>query len=235
MLLLGLLLGGASAFVPGSTPVIAPAGRRAAASVRLSLEIERSESWKCAFISAFSGSLASAPIKASSLIASVASSPGEAPKWSLLASSNAASHYQFGLMSMFVELALFGVIYRCVVRYDDNDALKQGCVGGFALFHAMSATQVTKMWSPEMFLQIGANVGVSALAFGVAASTLEFCFDRGVAFRLPGALPFDDYDRWRSGGRASGYMGGGPDDFRGVVEPTYRDQRAPYYRREDRF
>jgi len=101
------------------------------------------------------------------------------------------------------ELALFGVVYRCVVREDDNDMLKQGAVGAAALCRALSCTHWTYGTAPtKMWLELGVYFGEGVLAFGCAAAALEWAWDRGLAYRLPGiGLPPNDYyyDEFRGG------------------------------------
>ena len=125
-----------SALVPStSSPLLTPAAQRSAtASISLQyryragddrvLEYERFESVKAAVCSATSGTIASAPVKLSTLVSSKA-----------LESAPALAQWQWSIGSMGMELALFGIVYRCTVRNDDNYMLKQGAVGAFALIH----------------------------------------------------------------------------------------------------
>lgn len=188
----------ASPAFQSSAPVLAPASRRpAAALARLSLEPapwpERVQSAKAAGIAAVSGSVASAPVKASALLASNALSKGKE-------SVSLMNEWVFCTVELGVELALFGAVYRCIVRSDDNDMLKQGAIGAFALCRALASTQILK--DTNTWMQIGTYFGESALAFSAAAAALEFAWDRGWCRRLPGiGLPpyyYDDYDDPRS-------------------------------------
>ena len=179
----------AAAFLPSpTTPLLAPAARRAAtASVRMDIPSEeRSESAKAGGVAAFSGSIASAPVKASALLSS------KAFTW---------TQWEFSTGALAAELFFFGILYRLCIRMDDNDQLKQTCVGAFALFRAFSATQVTNKVTPDTWLQLCAYFGESILAFGGAAFALEYVWNRGKAFPCPPELPpsyRDDYgDRFR--------------------------------------
>ena len=200
-----------SALVPStSSPLLTPAaGRSAAAAISLQyrgyragddrvLEFERFESIKAAICSATSGTIASAPVKLSTLVSSKA-----------LESAPALAQWQWGIGSMGVELALFGLVYRCAVRNDDNYMLKQGAVGAFALMHSLSSTHAAKMWSPEMWLSLGIHFGEAALAFGCAAAALEFAWDKGWGTRLnylPGmSYGYGGSNRRYGSGYASGY------------------------------
>lgn len=207
----------ASAFLPlpSSSPAL-PAVRRApTASVQLSLAEERVESFKAGAITAVIGSMASAPVKASALLAS-----------SKASSTMFTAQWEFCTYALFVQLFLFGVCYRCIMRDDDNDMLRQGAVGAAALCRALSLTQVKEMWSPDMWLTIFTYFGESMLVFGVASAALEFAWNRGYAFRLPGIGlppmygPMYDRDPF---GQPMGYR----DDFRGGPGGPggYRDNR----------
>ena len=171
-----------STFLPSSSPALmVPAARRSAtAAVRLDLggdrrifEEERIESIKAGVCSSTAGSVASAPVKMSGLLSS---------KGATMAT--ALSQWQFSTGALAIELFLFGVVYRCTVRNDDNPMLKQGCIGAFALIRALSSMQVTKLWTPDMWLQLGIYFGESFIAFAFAAAALEFAWDKGWGHRL---------------------------------------------------
>lgn len=172
-----------SAFLtPPTLPLLAPTAHRSPASVRLSLDEERIESGKACVIASISGTFASAPVKASALLATNA-----------LTKATALAEWEFSVGTLAVELALFGVVYRCVVRNDDNDMLRQGAVGAFALCRALSSMQVSTSSNPDVWLhdvstmaRFGIYFGESALAFGLAAWALEFAWNKGWARRLPG-------------------------------------------------
>lgn len=167
----------ASALMPSPTPLLAPAAQRSAAvSMRLSLEEERIESVKAVGIAAVSGSLLAAPVKASVLLAS--SLKSGAP-----IAASAFTQWEFTTLMLAFELALFGAVYRCIVRSDDNDLLKQGAVGAFALVRALSATQFSSI--SDVWLQIITHFGEASLAFGGAAAALEYAFGKGYARRIP--------------------------------------------------
>jgi len=183
-----------TAFLPSPTPPLL-AVPRSTISVQLNLAEERVESVKAGVIAAFSGSLAEVPVKASALLASSSIGTG-AVKASAFANFFTAQ-WEFNTYALAVQLALFGVVYRCIVRSDDNVMLTQGAVGAFAMCHALSATQVTSMWSTSMWVQLGTYFSESVIAFGVAAATLEFAWSKGFGRRLPGVgLPPDRYG-WR--------------------------------------
>jgi len=179
----------ASAFMPSPqlsvrTPV---SPRSAAASVRLNIGEERVESVKACAIAAISGTFWSAPVKASEFVAA----KGAAGK----ATALLVAQWQYSFISLAVQLALFGAVYRCAVRNDNNDMLKQGAVGAFALCRSCAATQVLSLSGPDTWLQLGTYFGESILAFGGAAAALEYAWNRGYARRLPGiGLPQYWYD-----------------------------------------
>jgi len=175
MLALGVV---ASALLPSPTlPVLTPVARPlAAASVQLNLAEERIESVKAFGIAGIMGTLASAPVRASELLASNA-----------FAKAGTLAEWQFTTGVFAVELALFGVVYRCIVRDDDNDMLKQGAVGAAALCRALSSSHwVSSMSASKMWLELAVFFGEGVLAFGCAAAALEFAWDRGIAYRLGG-------------------------------------------------
>jgi len=175
MLALGLV---ASALLPSPTlPMLTPVARPlAASSVQLNLAEERIESVKACGIAGLMGTLASAPVRASELLASNA-----------FAKAGTLAEWQFTTGVFAVELALFGVVYRCIVRDDDNDMLKQGAVGAAALCRALSSSHwVASMPASKMWLELAVYFGEGVLAFGCAAAALEFAWDRGIAYRLGG-------------------------------------------------
>ena len=178
----------AAAFLPSpTTPLLAPVpARSAAASVRMYIpDEERSQSAKAGAVASLSGSIASAPVKASALLGS------KAFTW---------SQWEFSTGALAAELFFFGLLYRLAIREDDNDQLKQTVVGAFALFRAFSATQVGSKISSDTWLQVCAYFGESILAFGGAAFALEYVWNRGRAFPCLPELPpsFDrEFDRFR--------------------------------------
>ena len=127
------------------------------------LQEERTESVKAFIVASVTGSLVAAPVKLSML----------------LAQGNSLDQWEYSTLALAIMLGLFGVVYRCTVRVDDNDMLKQGCVGAFALCRALALTNVKHMGSPEMWLSIGTYFGESVLAFGGA------CYALGEAYRAP--------------------------------------------------
>jgi len=159
----------ALAFVPSPlpAPLLAPApGRSASASIAMS-----TENVKAGGITAFAGTIASAPVKATALMTSKAMTASLA----------------FNTWSLAVELALFGIIYRYAVRSDGDDLTKGGMLLMFTLFRALASTHMaekTSGWTPDMWLQFAAYFGESALAFGAAATALEYAWERGWTQRL---------------------------------------------------
>ena len=169
-----------SGLLPSTAPLLVPTARCTArtAPLTLSLRDERTESGKVCAISAIAGSLASAPVKLSTLYASNA-----------FVKSSTLGQWEFSITVLAVQLALFGVVYRAAVRCDDNDNLKQGAVGAAALCRALSALPVSNSWTPETWLQLGVFFGEGALAFGCAATAIEFAWDKGWATPLQGVAP----------------------------------------------
>ena len=159
-----------------------------AASPRLALAEERTESAKAGVIAAVCGSVCSAP---AALVSTIAFTP----------------QWEFATDALALQLALFGVVYRYAVRTDKNEQLQQGAVGAFALVRTLSSVQVGSQCSAlplncgppigyldwDMLLQLGAYFGESALAFGGAAFALEFAWSKGWAKRLPAeGLPAEE-------------------------------------------
>lgn len=171
------LFAAASAFHPSTAPLaLSPAARRSAVSsvqLRLSpstFEEERGEAVKAGAISAFYGCLLAAPMRMSELIAKDAS-------WNT---------FGYNALSLAVQTALFGIVYRSCVRSDDNDQLKQGMIGAAALCRALcTMTIANKASAGEIWLQLGAHFGESIIVFGGAATALEWAWNRGYATRLP--------------------------------------------------
>ena len=115
---------------------------------------ERSESVKAGGIASLTGTMASAPVKASAVLAT------------LPVKATALASWQISTCVFAVQLFLFGIVYRCTVRCDDNDALRQGAVGAAALCRALGLMQTNNAWTGDMWLQLGLSFGESALAFG---------------------------------------------------------------------
>lgn len=236
-----------AAFTGPSRPVYGPTGRTHATGYPSmvnygygrdnNLDYEKMESAKASGIAALGGSLASVPVKASAL----------------LVSHGFTGQWEFNNVALAIQLALFGAIYRCVIRSDDNDMARQGCVGGFALLHALSATTVSK-GGADVFLKVGTLFGESCLAYWGAAWALEYAFDRGYLRPLPGfGLPRDGYRSsfvTRNGGGSSyrdgAYYRDGQPRYNGVPRgssggeyvgqySTGRDSRDANLRRRDRY
>ena len=208
MALLGIAV---SALLPTSTaPLLVPTARFTARTAPLSLSLrdERKESGKVCAISAITGSLAAAPVKLSTLYASNAFVKG-----------STLGQWEFSITVLILQLALFGVVYRAAVRCDDNDNLKQGAVGAAALCRALSSLPVSNSWTPETWLQLGVFFGEGALAFGCAATAIEFAWDKGWARPLQGVAPvlYEEDDFFQQ---------------RGYYDQRNNDNRNSYYPRD---
>jgi len=154
----------ASAFMPSPTPALSPVVGRMATPV---MEVDRfavTENTKTGATAALGGTVAAAPVKAATMIASKA----------------LTAQVAFSTYALAAQLMLFGVVYRYVVRTDGNDMVKQGVVGMFAMCRALASTTVTASTSyPDAWLQIGAYFGESALAFAAGAAAIEYAWDKG--------------------------------------------------------
>lgn len=153
----------------------------------------------------FAGTVASAPVKAATL----------------LSSKIFAAQMVYCTANLALQLALFGVIYRYAVRCDANDKVNIGIVIMFALCRAFSSVQVSTVsgkMTTDMWLQLGVYFGESILAFGVAAAAVEYAWDKGWARPLWYLEPdgneayldeVDEYGRVNTGrGRVDSYYGG---------------------------
>ena len=185
MLVVALLPCMVSTFISSASTTVARVSCRREVPAQLSLAEERLESAKAGVIAAASGSLLAAPA-------------------ALLASDAFSAQWEFSTDALAVQLALFGVVYRYAVRSDDNDQLRQGAVGAFALTRTLAAARVGVQCTPlplscgpplgyldwDILLQLAALFGESALAFGGAAFALEYAWNSGWARRIPaGGLP----------------------------------------------
>lgn len=165
--MLAFALIAATAFAPTPTPaLLVPAARVRSAPVQLNFE----ENAKAAGITSICGTIATAPVKAAALVASKAFK----------------AQLAFSTFSIAAQLAVFGILYRYIVRCDSDDRVKQAVVFCFSLMRALSLTQCALQSdkSPDQWVQLGAYFGESALAFSAAAAALEYAFDRGWAGRL---------------------------------------------------
>eukprot|EP00967_Tisochrysis_lutea_P067414 scaffold88030_cov30-Tisochrysis_lutea.AAC.1 len=151
---------------------------------RCALAEERIESAKAGGVSLLAGSLSSVPL-------------------ALVSPQAFGAQWELAHDGLAVMLLLFGVVYRYAVREDDNDMLKQGVVGAFAVTRALAELRA----SPEctaLPLSCGSPLGYAdwqmiangafgvleaLVAFGGAAFVLEMGFRKGVLRRLPGSLP----------------------------------------------
>lgn len=194
----------ASTFLPSSSVVnVAPAARVRMPTVAMQLRRESGvESAKVAAIAAFTGSVSTAPVKASAFIAG----------------KGMTSQFIFANYALAFQLAVFGVVYRWAVRSDNDDGLRQGMVAAFAACLAVSSTHVKVAFSPEMWLELAGNFGLGVLGFGFAAYAIEYAYYEGWARRMPGTgaiLP------------PPPYYDGQPRPFSspGTPEPFYIDDR----------
>ena len=177
------------------------------------------ESAKAGVISTVGGSLASAPAKASALLAA------EAFKWGT---------WEVGTASFATELFVFGVVYRYAVRNDFASRPKQGTVLAFAVFRAftlisLQASSLSDLGTSAKMLQLLAGFGESAIAFWGAAWALEYCWNRGYARRVDDFLPdfyYDDYTLDQMRGPPPYYRDGPP-------PPYYDGPRGPRYSQRD--
>ena len=89
-------------------------------------DIDRIESIKSAFISTVFGSIGYLPL---GLLSGIL--------------SNFSPQWEFDSDVLAISLALFGITYRYTIRDDDNDQLKQGAIGAFALTRTFSMIRVS--------------------------------------------------------------------------------------------
>jgi len=121
----------------------------------------------------------------------------------LMTSKAMTASLAFNTWSLAVQLALFGIIYRYAVRSDGDDLTRGGMLFMFTLFRALASTHMaekTSGWTPDMWLQLAAYFGESALAFGAAATALEYAWERGWTQRL-WYLEDNSYGNGRGRGR----------------------------------
>lgn len=233
--------------VPNAPRLRPSAGRRSAtSSVRLYLEMQKTEAVKACAISTLAGGLASIPLSplALSLTDQVEYISSE--------------YVGFEVGLLLAQLGLFGAVYRCTVRSDDNSMLRQGAVGAFALCRAIASLPPSDYWDSSLTKQLAVYFGEGWLVFGFAAVALEYAFSRGDVLPVPGiGLPqdgdgydgpirgfvggFSDFFGLRGRGyrmpldmppyESQGYGGNPyygpnlPPDYNGMVRPTRRDPR----------
>jgi len=201
----------ASAFL-GGAPLPAPAARRSS-----SVQLNFFENFKTGVFCAASGSIASAPVKASAMLAN---------------KEKMDAMVEFSNYALAGELAVFGIIYRYACRSDDDDFLKAFIIGAFAFSRALEAVHNVKtMWSPDMWMQLGVYFGSGCVAFGFAAFSLEFAWRNRWCRRLPTTEVFyQDYYRDFPANRPT--VGGRRTDFRpDYLEDQYlRDEQRRYLR-----
>ena len=203
MLVFGAL--GLFALLPATAPSTSPTiyacvrtPQLRAPAVRASLADERIESLKASTMAAISGSIVAVPtLSLSNTLASV-------PEW----------EYAIGMLA--AQLALFGAVYRCTVRCDDNKMLRQGAVGAAALCRALASLPLSSTWTPDLSSQLFGHFGEGLVVFGFAAAAIERTWQLGLARPLAGWSPEltyeeDFYGRESDyyGRRGSSYDGGG--------------------------
>jgi len=171
------------------------------------IDMQRKESAKVCAIAVVSGCLASVPAMGASHAIN-----------EIVVSSD---QWVFSLGMLAVELALFGAVYRCTVRGDDNSMLRDGAVGAFALCRALASLTVSSVWTTELTVQLLTTFGEGIVAFGCAMRAIEFAWDRGWARPLEGHCPdlgprrptyYGGYDQYGTGGygqNAGGFQSGG--------------------------
>ena len=147
---------------------------------------DRIESAKAGALAAVAGSLAATPVGALLPVPGVLT-----PQWEWDSDTLAAS------------LALFGLVYRYATRSDaDNDMLKQGAVGAFAITRVLASVRVGEQCTAlplecgpplgyfdwAMLSQLASAGAHAAAAYGGAALAIEAAFDKGLLARVPGRM-----------------------------------------------
>ena len=92
-------------------------------------------------------------------------------------------------------LALFGAVYRAVMRHDDNTPLRHGIIGAFALLRTFASLPVSREWSPELSAQLFSTGMEGAIVFGAACSAIEYAWDTGLGRPLEGSCRDFGYPR----------------------------------------
>ena len=143
---------------------------------------QRIESLKCAVVGAVSGALCLAPFAAYHDLL-----------YSDALSVNGLAQWEFDTDMGALEGALFAIVYRYVIREDDNPMLNQGCLGAFVLIRTLSRITTPTSCS-ALPLSCGAPLGYvnwdminqgllsgveSVALFGGAALAMEVAFDKG--------------------------------------------------------
>ena len=143
---------------------------------------QRIESVKCAVVGAVAGGVALTPFAAFHDI--VYSDP---------LVQNGVAQWEFDTDMGSLEGALFAIVYRYVIREDDNDMLNQGAIGAFVLVRTLSRIQ-TPPYCTAAPLSCGDPLGYfswdminsgilsgleSAALFGGAALAMDYAFEKG--------------------------------------------------------
>ena len=209
--------------VPNAPPLRPSAGRRSATgSVRLYIDLQKTEAVKACAISTLAGGLASIPLSplALSLTDQV--------------EYISSKYVGFEVGLLLAQLGLFGAVYRCTVRSDDNSMLREGAVGAFALCRAIASLPPSDYWDSSLTKQLVVYFGEGWLVFGFAAVALEYAFVRGFVLPVPGIGLPQDGDGYN--GPTRGFIGGFADFFglrdRGYRMPPYDSPGYggnPYY------
>ena len=97
-----------------------------------------------------------------------------------------AGQWQFALGMMAAELVLFGAVYRCTVRSDDNKRLREGVVGAFSLVRTFAMLPISAHWTPDLSGKIFSYGFEGMFIFGCAALALEYAWNAGYAQPLEG-------------------------------------------------
>lgn len=156
-----------------------------------SLDFERTESVKACAITGIVGTAVASP-----LLITILAKSGSAP-------------LQFGLMA--VSAALFGAVYRCVVRGDDNGQLRLGAVAAFAIVRALATVPGSASWTSSVQMDLLLQLWIGVAAFGHAAFAYESAVDNGFAFPLEGHAPALGAPRYGFG--RGGGLGGRPGGY----------------------
>ena len=167
----------AAAFVPAAT--LAP---RRAKHVMDATFGQRIDSIKAAAVAGVAGGFAGAV-------------PG-----GLLASYGSLAQWEFGTDTLSLECALFGIVYRYVLREDtENAMLKQGAIGAFAITRALAAVRVSDACaSPPLMCgpplgyldwamcgQIAGGLVTAGAAFAGAAAAVDYATEQEWIEKVP--------------------------------------------------
>ena len=116
-----------------------------------------------------------------------------------LTHTNNIAQFEFDVDQISIAGALFGLVYRYVVRRDNNPQLRQGVVGAFAITRTVATVRVSseclavplRCGPPLSYLdyamlgQLASGLIVSGVAFAAAAAAVDAGVDRGWLKRFP--------------------------------------------------